>query len=629
MTVFRIFRFSLSLIFAAPLAGAIAYDSPRLENSVIDVDALFLKSNDRETTVEALAAVASNFPKSELIDEDLREKALALALNLNPLNVNARRAHKALLAGRKPDKTEYYDESVSGVAERLWTLAARMIGGEPEARKLALYLMELSLTLHPDPPLKRVNFYGQLTGFSAQPWSKIVSMQAQSSPSNRKLAYLYRVARSRPEKKEIRPGRNGMKGRPITKGQMFRPNSPPTSPPTTMNRNASEIKIKEAEIPFIARTVGSVRTSNQPGTVSMLIRPAEPEEAGLFKVGENRPMRSATQMRLLSDPDAFRPEALNVTERLIRKAYPVWPNQMVAEISFDSQFPSRSPRRLTRANISLPAGLLLESAFTGRQLRDDLVYSGLIDITSGEMPFLTVGDNVAEVLEGAKQMEAEVLLLPDTHYQAMLDGAVKTRRLDYLFNPQIISYSGWEQLKKTAFGEDADALEGAMDAFEEIEAVQDKMSLTELAKNEKVQERLKAIVEGYPQHLSARVMLEFGKTPDDPKALVRESVRDIEDAIKPFVVLVKQIANSVDPDDIDFDEAKEEIEGADLALSRLRRTVHQDSKTYLAKAEDFLKAAEVFLNATNKNTSLGEQRFREFGQAFQDLRTARIALGLD
>ena len=130
----------------------VAYDAPRLEESLFDPDALFIKDRDKEILVEALNAVAGNFSDSKLIDDDLREKALALALQIDPLNINARNTHRALLNGRPPVKSAYFVESVSEVSERLWNISDLLAQGEPEARKLALYLKELSLVLHPKPP---------------------------------------------------------------------------------------------------------------------------------------------------------------------------------------------------------------------------------------------------------------------------------------------------------------------------------------------------------------------------------------------------------------------------------------------------------------------------------------------
>jgi len=52
----------------------------------------------------------------------------------------------------------------------------------------------------------------------------------------------------------------------------------------------------------------------------------------------------------------------------------------------------------------------------------------------------------------------------------------------------------------------------AESAFQEIETVTSQMPLEDLARNKAVQIRLQKIIEEYPRHLSARIMLSFGKS---------------------------------------------------------------------------------------------------------------------
>ena len=83
------------------------YQDPDFEFVVFDQDALSLQGQDRVLVAEALAALASNFhPK--VVDMDLREKALAIALRLDSLNASARATRQALLNGRNPEQTEYF-----------------------------------------------------------------------------------------------------------------------------------------------------------------------------------------------------------------------------------------------------------------------------------------------------------------------------------------------------------------------------------------------------------------------------------------------------------------------------------------------------------------------------------------
>lgn len=290
----------------------------------------------------------------------------------------------------------------------------------------------------------------------------------------------------------------------------------------------------------------------------------------------------------------------------------------------------RSSPRLTKADTSLAMSLLLHSAFSGKTISPKMVFAG--EVTgepSGSQPVISVGKNVGEILEQAKKIEGDFLLLPDSVYQELVDGAVATRQLDYLFAPQLISFSGWDQLKGTAIGENYEALSSASKAFLEIEAIQDKMSLVDLAKNDKVQERLNGIISTYPQHLSARVMLAFGKTPDNPQAVIRESVRRVDQSIEPFLEMAAVPAESgVYASSTKHQEAESQLEELDVVLSKFRTSLAPAAKPYLYKVEDFIEATGNYLEITNKESSGGEQKLRQLTEAFEVMQSSRSSLGV-
>ncbi|MDF1815756.1 MAG: LamG domain-containing protein [Verrucomicrobiales bacterium] len=184
--------FSILFLISAAVPG-VAFDQPNFDECYIEKDALHLDSNLVESLVEALNSVVCNFPDSRIIDSDLQERALALALCLDPLSVNARRAHARLSNGQQPDKTAYFTDSISSVAERLWSMAGAITKSpaEPEAENLSLFLRELSLLLHPAPPQSRIDAYKSLTGGEARPWEKMVKLQPGENPSSRKLNALF------------------------------------------------------------------------------------------------------------------------------------------------------------------------------------------------------------------------------------------------------------------------------------------------------------------------------------------------------------------------------------------------------------------------------------------------------
>jgi len=133
-----------------------AYDVPDFQHGLFDPDGLFLEGNLRDSLLEALAAVASNYPGNPRVDEDLCEKALAIALRIDPLHFHSRAAHEAHARGREPKPTSFFSEP-AGVVELLWKngLEFSAPDSEPERRRLGPHLMEISLLLHPELPRER------------------------------------------------------------------------------------------------------------------------------------------------------------------------------------------------------------------------------------------------------------------------------------------------------------------------------------------------------------------------------------------------------------------------------------------------------------------------------------------
>ena len=609
--------FIVTFICAMCFSQTHAYDSPNFDFTFLDEDALLISQREKDNLTEALVSVASNFPDSNLIDEDIKEKAMALALIVNPLNPNAREAHDSLLRGKRPRKTAYYQQSVSEVSEALWSSADRITrSGEPEAERLALFLREISLIISPQAPRDRIKYFGKVTNEKPPSWKNIVTLQPNENKSNGKLKFLYQAIRT----PSIRPP-----SRPSFFDKPSRPNRPkPTRPERPVNKPSDSLALNEVEIPFVAQVRGTIRTGYQAGTASLVVQKASPEDDFLFR---DREGGRGKQMVLVPDNEGLRLFGFPRAEYLVRKEYTRWPQNVLGNILFQSEFPMRSSPRTTTANMSAAGTMLLYSAFSGKKPIPEMCFAGSILGSQSNPHFSLDSDNLMELLEGGKLLDRDFFLVPETAYDALLEGAIKTRQLEYLFDPQLISYKDWEQLKQTAY-EPSEALKGASDVFKQIQAVQDKMPLVELARNQKVQERLNNIIKSYPQHLSAKVMLGFGNAPDDPEALIKESVRQVDEVMAPIYKVVGLAMNrEFDPDE--WGDLKEETEDVEFSLQKLDSTINPKIKDYLKQAREVAKQARKFLGVSNFRTSLGRQRVKEFRNSFELLNAARESLGME
>ena len=117
------------------------YQDPDFEVEVFDPDALSLQGSDRTIVVEALAALASNIPQNPMVDMDLKEKALAIALRLDSLNASARATRQYLLNGRKPKQTEHLQDEQS-IHRELWNHAEAMKKGRGTGRPASVSIAD-------------------------------------------------------------------------------------------------------------------------------------------------------------------------------------------------------------------------------------------------------------------------------------------------------------------------------------------------------------------------------------------------------------------------------------------------------------------------------------------------------
>ncbi len=182
-----------------------AYSAPNFDSPLFERDALSLERADRATVVAALTAIARNFPSERRVDTDVKEKALALALRLAPLDRGARSAHASLASGEagddaKPvpmDSVMTYTTgaeifaALGPLGRRLWQQRL-----QPDDEILGPLLMELALTVlndseWQDNEVQKIAFeYRQLCDAinPGQRWDLVVDLQSIAGDGASQLA---------------------------------------------------------------------------------------------------------------------------------------------------------------------------------------------------------------------------------------------------------------------------------------------------------------------------------------------------------------------------------------------------------------------------------------------------------
>ena len=195
----------LGLAFLFPAGGvARAYDLPEIGPGLFSADGVFLNQEDPSTLLDAPSAIGSTFCGNARVDDDLREKSLALALRLDPLHDHSRVAHRELAKGATPPPTGFFD-TLASVSETLWTIGNRLAGPplDPEERRLARYLLELSLLTHPEPPADRLEAFAAVCDGQAPEWETAVRLQHDTNRSTERALVLFRESVERLREKRL------------------------------------------------------------------------------------------------------------------------------------------------------------------------------------------------------------------------------------------------------------------------------------------------------------------------------------------------------------------------------------------------------------------------------------------
>ncbi len=192
-----------------------AYRAPNFDIPLFERDALSVDRADRATVVAALTAIAWNFPSERRVDTDVKEKALALALRLAPLDRGARSAHASLASGEagadaKPAAMDSVMSYTTGaeifaalgpLGHRLWQRRL-----QPDDEILGPLLMELAFTVlndseWQDSEVQKIAFeYRPLCDAvdPGQRWDLVVDLQPIAGDGASQLASRLRALSSEP-----------------------------------------------------------------------------------------------------------------------------------------------------------------------------------------------------------------------------------------------------------------------------------------------------------------------------------------------------------------------------------------------------------------------------------------------
>ena len=612
-----------------------AYKSPNFDVPLFERDALSLEGEERKGVVAALTAVAQNLPSASNVDTDVKEKAIAIALRLAPLDPAARSAHESFLPTFKGSSDGASLSSAiqfANGAEVFNVLSPRAMKlwqqrEQPDDEVLAPLLMEIALTVLSeaewDAPGVRASAYQYrvmcVTTDSASLWADAVDLQPIAGDGASKLASRLRALPSTPmainAPEPVVPSIPSPTPAPLPTPSVpaSSPPSPPSPPSPTASASDFEIKRDVAVVPFVFPD--TERGGVAGGTVRLKISPPDETERSLLGLFGDK--KGPPEMRLTTSEQEFRSVGITgfaPAETWARESFSTWPSSLTGHIDLRRERENSSTALSARAqrsdqnevasspeprNVSLPLALLLHSTFSGEQIDATFALSGQLT----ENGTLSVADDVpmADVLEkfGSYGDKLSLAAVPTAAIDDdSLRDALVLGQVDFFIAPQTITVQSVDELAQAAVSERRpQRLRDALALFAEIEQLDDLASQLE---NSFVRAKLRQVVELWPAHLSARMLLLAGDADKRPSLLsTKGSVRAVNTALAPLRDTYKA--------DLGFEseifDVTELVAEAHLRFQSVDGKLSPDARNYRLAAEELVVMFEGYLSLKNRDAS--------------------------
>lgn len=587
--------------------SATGYDIPDFEKMPFSADGIQVPAETRAELLAALVALASNFPDAKVTDEDLSEKSLSLALRLDPFHEDSRSAHEALKSGRIPTATPYFD-SLSSVSEALWrtsrTLASPV--ANPDELALAPYLAELSLVVHPDPADKRILEFLEMRGDKpALKWSSFLSLHNDSESG-------VRVRDLAKRGQQVRESLLGARA-PIPQPEPAQ--APVVAAPGAVDEATSSRVLSRS---VIASVEGPGEVYPVPGLFELTVHTLSAAQVKRMAERAVDPLIAAPPRPVVTEGRSAIPlAALPLTLSDLESRSLSLPPNVRIELGFHPTGTLRSSPRFCRVMGSSLFDILFSEALDQNDWNEDFLLVEPFPMPPDPDGRQTTSNSLQACFSSNA---APFALIPASMADPLLEMLVDTEDLSLLFAKELVSTQDAAAAIALLSHPRDPALTAASSAFAEIKAVVGKMTFVDLARNPKVQERLDGVLASYPNHLSARLMLEFGRTPISAASAMRPFVLQIDEVITPYFALEDSLSQA--------QTLAAALEADTTRLFKLRSVIPLETRDYLDASDHVLEAAELFLSLTNKTTAIGDQRLRETRTAIQAAKAARSKLGI-
>jgi len=495
----------LVLMATSALTPAVpGYRQPDLEKEIFDVKKIAMDKFDLAGLVSALICVGRDFGDKDSVDYELRGHALAIAARLDANNESL----KNTLDQLKANGTTVVESSTKDyVGKRLASgIRALTRKQDVEANQIcAAYVCDIALRLDPkgetSAKIKETQDVLSQAGRKAD-WKDILGkvIVRKQDPSNE------------PANPPGNPGNPRNPGNPGNPGNPRNPRSPGNS------RNPFEEKEDVLAKKEVKMPGGSAKAfaRNQTHANALVVRQLDGGNfAGLASSVNATALREKEVEGLLftfnQEVGSMMGGCLEEVIKFLRIRYEAMPEKIPngyrIELGFQDKYvPKDGPSAATLFT------LVLDSLFTGSELDEGFACTG--DITADGM-VQKIGGTSGKI-RGATKRGCKIVGIPAGNAKEVADVLLMDGP-DQLLNIQIFTMKNFDEAYAISSKTKSTGVQAVLDSFIKIAEVV-KAKGHDILKHPEVQKRLDAIVTKMPNHLSAKLLLEYARG-TNPKIL--------------------------------------------------------------------------------------------------------------
>jgi hypothetical protein len=564
------------------------YRPPNETKEIFDVSKIDLDRFDRSNLVSALLAVGRDFDQKQDVDFELRAHALGIALRLDKDNerlatILAQLKQDAETIGETPDKSRVSRRLAAGIK----SLVRKK---DNEANQIcAAYCVDIALRLDP----------GGASAKALEEQKDALADAGHKADWSDMLGNVVSRKKTNPwdDEQEV-----------FVKKEVSMPGGEAKSFARSQSRiNGLVVRqLPGGNLAGAASTVNAtaLRESGQKGLLFTFNQDVGPMMGGCLEE-----VIKFLRVRYDDEPSKV-------------------PDGYRIELGFQDKYvPKDGPSAATLFT------LVLDSLFSGEELDDDFACTG--DITADGM-VQKIGGTAGKI-RGATKRGCKIVGIPVANGKEVADVLLMDGP-QQLLDIQIFTMRDFDEAHAISRKVKTSEVQATLDSFAEIAKVVKGGSL-DLLKNSEVQKRLAAVVEKMPNHLSAKLLMEFGRD-SHPKVLsVGGSFNEIDIAssgiFRQLAPLFRRSFVIVDGEKQGDDEegssltiTSEQREEAQASVENLRK-LDKNIDPKLAKySEAVLAVCTAFADGPNEGES-GADFSKRLKEGMEKVHTTRTKLQED